>query len=344
MGFLGSLFGGGGPSPERANLINPVNAQQAGAAQDANLQQMQQQQAFLQMMQQGANPFQSQGNLLGQLEMQAVGKGPNPALAQLANTTGQNMAGQAALMAGQRGTAGNAGLMARQIAQQGAGIQQQASGQAAALGAQQQLAAQQALMQQQAQMAGQQQNQQNINQQAAAQNQQGLFGQVNQQNQNALSQAQMVNQANQANAQRGASMAGGLLGGLGSALTSGVMGGIGSMFSGAPSVSPANMSMDAYSAQPESMAQMRGQQGFAHGGQVGPQSRVGQYFSGLTMQSGGHVPGKAQVAGDSSKNDTVPAMLSPGEIVIPRTIAQGPNAPQKAAEFVAAVMRKNGLK
>lgn len=39
------------------------------------------------------------------------------------------------------------------------------------------------------------------------------------------------------------------------------------------------------------------------------------------MNSGGKVPGKAKTKGDSIKNDTVPTMLSPGEIVIPRTIA-----------------------
>jgi hypothetical protein len=39
------------------------------------------------------------------------------------------------------------------------------------------------------------------------------------------------------------------------------------------------------------------------------------------MTDGGLVPGKAKVEGDSLKNDTVPAMLSPGEIVVPRTAA-----------------------
>lgn len=52
------------------------------------------------------------------------------------------------------------------------------------------------------------------------------------------------------------------------------------------------------------------------------------------MSPGGTVPGRAPAAGDSYANDTVPAMLSPGEIVIPRSIAQGPNAPDRAAEFV----------
>lgn len=37
------------------------------------------------------------------------------------------------------------------------------------------------------------------------------------------------------------------------------------------------------------------------------------------MRNGGKVPGQAEVPGDSPKNDTVPAMLSPGELVVPRS-------------------------
>jgi len=37
------------------------------------------------------------------------------------------------------------------------------------------------------------------------------------------------------------------------------------------------------------------------------------------MTDGGLVPGKAKIKGDSLQNDTVPAMLSPGEVVVPRT-------------------------
>lgn len=40
----------------------------------------------------------------------------------------------------------------------------------------------------------------------------------------------------------------------------------------------------------------------------------------ICMKLGGHVGGDAEVAGDSKKNDTVPAMLSPGELVIPRSV------------------------
>lgn len=52
---------------------------------------------------------------------------------------------------------------------------------------------------------------------------------------------------------------------------------------------------------------------------------------GLMLQAGG-VPGTAKHAGDNYENDKVPAMLSPGEVVVPRSvIADGPKA---AAIFV----------
>jgi hypothetical protein len=60
------------------------------------------------------------------------------------------------------------------------------------------------------------------------------------------------------------------------------------------------------------------------------------------LSKGGAVPGKPKTFGDSEKNDTVPAMLSPGEIVIPRTVAHAPDAPDQAARFVAAVKAKKG--
>lgn len=54
------------------------------------------------------------------------------------------------------------------------------------------------------------------------------------------------------------------------------------------------------------------------------------------------VPGSAQVAGDSKANDTVPAKLSPGEVIIPRSVMQSDDPVGHAARFVAAVMAKNG--
>lgn len=59
------------------------------------------------------------------------------------------------------------------------------------------------------------------------------------------------------------------------------------------------------------------------------------------MACGGQVPGYA--AGgpiNSYQNDTVPAMLSPGEIVLPRSVALSVDAPERAKEFVEAIRAK----
>jgi hypothetical protein len=66
--------------------------------------------------------------------------------------------------------------------------------------------------------------------------------------------------------------------------------------------------------------------------------------SGKGKAAGGLIQGTPQAPGDSPRNDTVPAMLSPGEIVIPRTVAQSVDAPDRAAEFVAAIKASKGAK
>jgi hypothetical protein len=61
-------------------------------------------------------------------------------------------------------------------------------------------------------------------------------------------------------------------------------------------------------------------------------SGVGQGVSaGAGLSKGGEVPGKPKVFGDDEANDIVSAKLSPGEVVLPRSIAHDPEA---AAEFV----------
>lgn len=60
------------------------------------------------------------------------------------------------------------------------------------------------------------------------------------------------------------------------------------------------------------------------GGGKGPVERfIGLDFPFAAFASGGRVPGRAITAGDSLKNDNVPALLSPGEIVLPRTAVNG---------------------
>lgn len=55
---------------------------------------------------------------------------------------------------------------------------------------------------------------------------------------------------------------------------------------------------------------------------------------------GGEIKGKTKFAGDTRSNDTVPALLSPGEIVLPRSVAQSEDAPEKSRKFVEAIKAK----
>jgi len=59
---------------------------------------------------------------------------------------------------------------------------------------------------------------------------------------------------------------------------------------------------------------------------------------------GGKVGGQAQVKGDSLKNDTVAAKLSPGEIVIPRSVLHGSDPVNASAKFVQAIMAKENMR
>lgn len=367
MAILGDLFGTksnfsvqSGISPQnfnyalsQANAANALAQQQAYELHGAGGLQKQQ------------DVYAQQQALANMLQQQAAGQGPNPALAQLAQTTGQNVANQAALMAGQRGASANAGLLARQASMQGGAAQQQAAGQAATLRAQQQLAAQQALAQQQQAMqnlAGQQVAQQQGALQGWGGLSQGLFGQVGQQ-QNAANQINaqvaMQNQKNQSG------LVGGLLGGAGAAL--GMIGG-----GGSSAIAPAVMGSPSgggglsgfnYSQSPRSFF------GMADGGNV-PSSSFGKFLTGFSKgmenaqnfsnggamdyREGGKLPGKAKVEGDSLKNDVVPIMGSPGEFMVKRSIATVPevkqmlehinnSSPDKAKAFVSAVMAKHNM-
>jgi hypothetical protein len=58
------------------------------------------------------------------------------------------------------------------------------------------------------------------------------------------------------------------------------------------------------------------------------------------LAHGAEIKGQAKFQGDTRSNDTVPAMLSPGEIVLPRTVAQPEDAPEKAKKFVEAIKKQ----
>jgi hypothetical protein len=233
-GIVNSIFGGpgsgGGFKAAEAPIQKPVTNEQAKTAYDQQQATLAQQQAFIAALQQQGG-VQNQSNVFNQLQGVANGTGPNPAQAQLAQATGANVAAQNALMAGQRGSSANAGLIARQAAQQGANLQQQAAGQGATLQAQQSLGA----LNQLGGLATSQVNQQQQAQNAAAQNalsgQSNVLNAIGAQNQAQVGATSNMNDVN-AKIQGGNQTAqGNLMGGIGSALPM-VGKGIGGMMGG----------------------------------------------------------------------------------------------------------------
>ncbi len=194
---MGSIFGG---SKSGGFQAQGPSKQQVNTSYDQTQDSIAQQKAFVTALQaqnglgNQQDVFQQQQQLSNQLQGVANGTGPNPALAQLNQSTGQNISNQAALMAGQRGASANTGLIARQAAMQGGNLQQQAAGQGATLEAQQQLAAM-------GQLQGQQANMANLANTQVGQQQSGLanYGQQTAQQYGTLTGAQ--NNANNINAQ-----------------------------------------------------------------------------------------------------------------------------------------------
>ena len=80
----------------------------------------------------------------------------------------------------------------------------------------------------------------------------------------------------------------------------------------------------------------------AHGGEAPePVDAKAMSLAQALMARGGAVPGKDAVPGKNSpKNDTVPAVLSPHEIVLPLSVTQSDDAPAKAAAFVEQLKAK----
>lgn len=256
-------------SANQANLVQPVTQDQINTAIAGVGDQSGQQQRLLGALQ-AQQGIQNQSSVFNQLQGVANGTGPNPAQAMLAQSTGQNVANQASLMAGQRGASQNVGLIARQAAQQGAQTQQQAAGQAASMQAQQSLGALQGLGSlantQVAQLQGQQAQNANY-----AQNQQGqLFNALNGYNSQLTQSQQSVNQSNAGIAN---TVAGGQLG-----IVSGVAGGLGSAFSLAEGGEVPNVGAPQAPVAPPAPSNVVPQ--------TGPRSKVGQYFQSQNSQPG----------------------------------------------------------
>jgi hypothetical protein len=243
-----ALTGGGGAGmafkPTAAPIMSGVNEQQA-QDQYGNVQQGLLNQQNLVDALKAQHGLQNQTNTFNQLQGVANGEGPNPAQAMLNNQTGQNIAAQNALMAGQRGTSANTGLLARQAAMQGANIQQQAAGQGAAMQANQSMNALNQMSGLSTNQANQLNNAQQAYNNAALQGQQNVLGGVNN-----LNQANVGMQSNMNNVSGGlaghvagqqGNMMGNMMGGIGSAMNlfkggggaGGMMGSIGGASDGA---------------------------------------------------------------------------------------------------------------
>lgn len=361
-------------APQQVNLTDPTQAaSQSLGGQQQLINALGQTGA---VGQEGSN-IQQQQALANQLGQIASGNGPNPALAQLAQTTGQNVQQQGALAAGQRGAGANVGLIARGAADAGVNAQQQAVGQAATLRAQQQLSGISALQQQQglqqqtaSGIVGQQQSGlQNLSSQQ--------IGATNAYNQAQLSQQQGVNNVNAGYGQQQA----GLVGQLGTGVASGVGSGLSAALGGSSGGSSGSTPYS-YSSSVSPLQQYQSQ--YAEGGPVYTnssnqsgamkenykgKSRIGS----LLMASGGKVPamvspgeiylspekakkvaegkaspsigerikGKAKVAGNSYANDTVKKTLTAGGVVVPRSHS---GDSEKAKKFVEAVASRKGKK
>lgn len=223
LGTAGGANGTGFSGPQLAQISSPVTQNQINTAYGGTQDSMASQQALLTALQ-GQNGLANQSQNYNQLQNVINGTGANPAQAQLAQSTGQNVANQAALMAGQRGAGANVGLMARQAAQQGANTQQQAAGQAATLQAQQSLNAIGQAGTMANTQAGQQIGQTNANTQAQQAEQANLLTAQGQYNNAAVSNQASVNNVNgqlaNTNMQGQQGMIGGIMNGISSVMGS----------------------------------------------------------------------------------------------------------------------------
>lgn len=221
-----------------------------------------------------------QQQLAQQLQLQALGQGPNPAMQQMRLANDQNIRQSAGFVASQKGI--NPALAGRLAAQNQAMMAQKNNADMGIMSANQQLQSQQVLG--------------NL-----------LTGQRNSQLQN--QQLQLQNQ--QLNNNRNSQMFGGLINGAGAYL--------GQKYASNPNA--ANT--------PKQLSE--GQQDSVNGYEDSRNEGFAQ---------GGAVPGTANVSGDSKENDTVPAMLSPGEIVIPRSHSKNPELAKKFIDQLHGVKPK----
>lgn len=344
MGAVGGLLGlGGGASGTGFNPQSGTNEKQLQTSYNQNQAALGNQNALLTALQ-AQNGLGNQSQVYNQFQDVAQGRGPNPAQNMLNQTTGQNVANQAALMAGQRGAGSNVGLMARQAGQQGSNIQQQAAGQGATMAAQQSLNAMGQAGNLATNMAGNQINQTNQNVASQQAEQQSL---LNANNSNNQVQGTLAN----TNMQGQQKLIGGGLNALGSAAN--LIGGPGQLKS---FFAPGG----AVTAMPQGPQSMFGQTimrpAMASGGMVPAMVSPGEIFltpeeakavaegSANATQIGEKIPGKAKVSGNSYENDTKRKNLPIGGVVVPRTKVNTRDPDRSSYDFVRDVMAKKKVR
>lgn len=298
----------------------------------------------------------AQTGLLGQLEAQSQGQGPSLANQQLQAGTQANI--RSAMAQGTTGYGVNPALAQRNILQAAGTANQQAAQQAAMNRTQEQLNAQQQLAglanQGRTSDIGMATTNADLSQQAGLANQQSQLTTNNQQNQmtqfldsgqntinqnNAASQqayqqlkanqASGVNSVNEDAYKSASANRGNMVSKIGQAVGSLAHGGIVGMAAGGVADQTNTGPLSHFSGQaygdsgdtpkkkaddPITAASSEATAGGGDGGDEPPSS--------MTAFGGELVPGKAKVAGDSLQNDTVLRRLSPGEIVLPRTVAK----------------------
>lgn len=306
------------------NATAPVNGFRSTVPDYQNFDYTNAIQGFQQQAQQapalGLATGQQQGDLYQQFQDQANGRGVNLAQTLLQQQIQRNRNAAASQLGSIRGM--NPALAQRLLLQQSGLANTQAAGQGAVLQQQQQLAAQQ----QEAQLLGAKRAQ-DIAQQQAATAAYGVAGGLGQGQGSLGVQAGLGSQqinagvagqnaANQLGAQQINAGAASQNAGYNAAISGGLLGGVGAANAqGAASGADSGYDTDTWNTEG----------GLAHGGDV-------------NYQGGGTVGGKAKVAGDSTRNDVVHAMLSPHEIVLPRSVTLAPDAPERAKAFVQAIM------
>lgn len=328
-------------------LANQLQAQSMG--QGPNPAQQQFQQNINSITQQGAGQIASQKGISPALAAQLI--------AQQQGAAGQNAAANQAILQSQQQLAAQ-----QQLAQQQASMQNVAQGQVntaagvqgAAQGALQNQVGTQLSSTQQQSAANQMQQQMLLNAHSGAETA----------NLNAINQANALNQqTSAANANRQSNMLGGLMqaagtvvggiygGPVGASIGSSLGGAVGGAVSGggSPSMSQ-GMTMGS--------GDFSGPSPYAKGGMVDKnQPQMDDYLSHIhqlyhddtpmfaeggfaNYQDGAEVPGQPKVDHNSYSNDTVKALLSPGEIVLPLSVTKSKDPVNAAAEFVRKTLDK----